>query len=229
MLMKKKLIQWFILMVSAFRFAKKKKQQDSAISLPYLLHSIESLPLKSFIACYTGQGLQSLIISGHPTEEQLQEQFRNITLEYHDLIASEQSKAYVALQKQVIRIAGRIMLLNAVFPVYLNNRNEELKKIMSKNGFHFQKEQSEKLLNKLFVAYMKSLYAELSNKEKDVDKLIKEGSSTEQATRETFINNIIAMGKEGYVIDLEKVMTDVYALTLKAYNELMGAKIKAAA
>ncbi len=198
-------------------------------SLPYVLHSIETLPLKYFIDCYTGKGLSKLAIRGKAPYTKLQQRFSEITTDYFDLIQSEQSKTYVLLQKQVIKLAFTINQLISIMRVYSVTKNPELKKIMSRKGFYFQTDIPDHLVLKQFEGFIKNMEIDLKNRQQDVAGLVRAGSEDEASTRETFLNNIIYMAREGFVVHLETVSTEMYALTLRSFNTYIEAKIEAAA
>jgi len=228
--MKKRLTQLYILMVQCINFVKSKLPDKwrKQISSAYILHNIETLPLSAFIDCITGRSLQGLIISGKPSQDILKLKFDSITIDYYDIIGGESNTIYAGLLKRKTRLQSKQTQLYAIIKIYLLNKSPELKKLMSKNGFYFEKDLPDNILIKKYEAFAKGMAIDLEHVEKDIANFLKSnGGDGKPVTRETYISNIISMAKENFIVDINKSTAEYYALTFKAFNQFM--EIKAAA
>jgi hypothetical protein len=68
---------------------------------PVYYKSCAELPLNKFIDCIVDGNLQALTIAGFPTQEQLQDAWANILLEYSDLMGTTEYRMYVQLYKDI--------------------------------------------------------------------------------------------------------------------------------
>lgn len=80
-----------------------------------LYSSIHSLPLHRFIDCIVDGNLHSLIITGKPTELDLQDTWNNILSEYTEAIGNNEYRLYISLYKEVSQLKITYsQILNAV-------------------------------------------------------------------------------------------------------------------
>ncbi len=230
--MQKKAIQLlsFIQKIKKFSFANWKNLQSKKKQplLVYSLHSLKTLPLKTFIDCYVGDNLEGLVISDNCTKEVLQLHFNDLLMEYYDLVGSKESQVYLSLQKSIIKLIHKVNLLIPVVDIYLKYRSDELKNLISKLGFYFQKEYSNELILKQFEGFIISQKVEIEKKQKELNALVKVSIDEQKASRETFITNIVYMAKENFNVNIETDTVEVYAIKLKLFNNYVEQKIEAA-
>lgn len=205
------------------------ENNPSLTSQPFTLRNISNLLLNDFIRCYTEEDLSPLIISGKPTKVQLQKQFTDIAMDYHDLIGSAETRTMLMMRKKYIRQEAKIQQVVFFTHAWLLRPNKELKEKIKKLGFHFDSNKSAKLILDSLDHHLKAWKIDLEVIQKDIQNYLKKKQVTEKVTRKTFLENIVAMKKEGFDVDLMKTMTDEYAVAVNAYNQLIETRQQQAA
>ncbi len=178
------------------------------------------MTVTAFIDCYTGEDKSAVVLQGRATVEEQEAAFRDVLIEYYDLIGNSETKRLSSLQKSISRIAMQVILL----PVYMDGwqlfKNKDCKSLMGKCGFYFESNSPENVVKTRFEGFLTSKLLELKNLQSEIETLQQEGG--ERPSRETFLVNIAEMAKSGYRV----IMTDtveMYAATIKAYREFIKA------
>lgn len=73
--------------------------------------SIIDLPLRNFITCAVDNNLYALIITGKPSDLELQLAWEDIQQEYSDAIGDSEGKLYLSLMKDIIIIDAKHQLI----------------------------------------------------------------------------------------------------------------------
>lgn len=68
-----------------------------------IYRDINSLPLYLFIDCMVDDKIHSLVISGNPTPEELQDAWADILMEYNEVMADNEGKLFFSLHKQILQ------------------------------------------------------------------------------------------------------------------------------
>ena len=191
-----------------------------------LLHDLTTIPLDSFISVYLNKEYALLIKSGNPDELELITHWNDLLLKYFDLLDSEQSSAYLGMQKQIWHLSFKMQAVSIMFSVWLISRNEDIKTMMSKRGFFFDKNSPENIIVNQFDGTIKNWNNQIKIVQKQMDEMEAESTSI-KVTRETFISNIVDMKKEGYNVSLQD-STEMYAVTLRKYKQYITHKYKSA-
>lgn len=76
-------------------------QQPTESQSPRLYHSINQLPLSKFIECDVDKNLSALIISGFPSQVELQIAWAEIQGEYADAMGDHEHSLYIRLQRDI--------------------------------------------------------------------------------------------------------------------------------
>ena len=194
-------------------------------SLPCLLLTIDKLTLAKFIHCSTTNDLTQLIDTGTATDAELEIHFNDIKIAFADLKESKNTLHFSNIQKQIVKLTYKIQFVATMLSVYFISKSDVLKKLISKQGFYFDATHTEELITKKFEGYCTNISIDIANKNKELQNLLGEDNGA-KPTRESFINDIIQLTKEGYKIDIDTTMTDVYALSIKSYTQFLEAKQK---
>lgn len=229
--MKTKLRQLFIKMRKAGTSPLQAQPGSNPLSTSpaFTLRSSKNLLLNHFIDCYVENKLELLIISGQPNEQELKAHFYDLLTEYHDLIGSIQNKTILSYRKRLVKIREKIKQVIFCTHIYLVKRDPALKAILSKYNFRFESHLSDANVLKLLDSHVRNWNVDLEIVIKEIEQYNEKNKSDTKASRKTFLENIVAMKKEGFDIQLNSTMLDEYAVAVNAFNQLIEAKRKAAA
>lgn len=72
-----------------------------------LIQNLRDINLRDFIHCYKSKDLEKLIIDGTPTEEELQDAWDKLRMDYIDLTGGVKQKTYFGLLKLLISLRAR--------------------------------------------------------------------------------------------------------------------------
>jgi hypothetical protein len=196
--------------------AKSNLQASTQTSLPCTIHSIDTILLKDYCKLISTKDLNILVVQGEASEAELTERYELIASQYYDLVGGDKQKIYVGLVKQKLQLIRRRNLLVAAFSFYCNNQTKDVKQVLSKLGFHFAEDTHDDKLISLFNAFVTSLDLEVQRRDIDLKKLYPDADG-EVANRETYINNIVRMAKEGFKVDFNTDTLEYYAITYKLF------------
>jgi hypothetical protein len=105
-----------------------------AQSLGMLYQHITELPLRNFIDCSVNDNYHALVISGHPTEQELLFAWSNIQQEYADAMGNHEHRLYITLFKEVtilkITLQTIHCLIEILQEVYYEPYAAELNKLL---------------------------------------------------------------------------------------------------
>jgi hypothetical protein len=113
---------------------------------------ITELPLSRFIDCTVDDNLYALVISGHPSQEQLQLTWAEMQQEYADVMGDNEHKMYVILYRdiKVLEITLQLIhwLVAQMKEVYYAEFANRLNRLLN-TTFKFDHTQPEKYFNEL--------------------------------------------------------------------------------
>lgn len=229
--MKTKLKQLFTSCRKAGTLPQHQQQSSSVLptSLPFTLRKISELSVNDWIRCDIENDLSVLIISGNPTAEELQLHYNDIAIEYHDLIGSSATRNMLMMRKKMIRLQYKIKQAIYCTNAYLYKRDKRLKEILSSLNFRFESSKSDQHILKLLEAHVKNWTVDLQKMQADIDTYVQKNKSADKVTRRTYLENIVALKKEGFDININATMLDEYAVAFNAFNQIMEAKQSKAA
>lgn len=198
--------------------------------------SCKTLSLARFIPAYCNSNYSGLIISGEPTQEELQAAWNEILFDYSALIKNENSDYIFRLAKEIAlthwhityvdnccRMGGEDTLAGILHFRYDEDLIKELKKLGYKLTATFG---TEKYFDQLSMinSLCKTKLFDLDELTQEHDRLVKTKSGKKQ-TEDEFMSTIIMLSKhQGYDIDAET--TTVYKFTVIFNNYLTYKKIE---
>lgn len=208
-----------------------KKQQLQQVFIPCELYrTCSQLPMDKFITCFVDKDLSVLIISGTPTEKELQQSWFNIQEEYGELIKNEELnhtndiiKEIAVLQNKIFRIS---LCAEALQYVYCHDLVEELRE--QHIPFEFNPDMPEEYLNDIrkTVDRTRGLNLKLKLKQQELeDWYAQHASHKEEVSREQF-DAVLATLTEfnGFLVDESKITVAMYARLFNHYRAKMIAQ-----
>jgi hypothetical protein len=106
---------------------------------------------------------------------------------------------------------------------YLRTKSTEVKGLMAKQGFFFDKDIPDQLLIKKFEGFIKHIEMNIEHREKDIAEFEKDSSGT-KVNRESILRNIVEMGKHNYRVDVSTATAEFYFITAKAFSDFVEAQ-----
>lgn len=184
--------------------------QTDALTLPQanqtgILHrSCKALPLFNFIECYCNNDLTYLIISGEPTEAELQDAWNEILLEYLGLVKNEKSSYLFDLGKRITLLQYHIQHINDAVEIlhykYDSDIAGDLRGMGYKLSAEYNTEEYTKQLD-MIVSKCKTRVFELGELQDEYKRLDDTVTGTKQ-TEEDFNLTIASLSKhQGYHIN----------------------------
>jgi ribosomal protein S15P/S13E len=202
--------------LSKFRLWKKKPLKKTA-SLPLnIYHTCANLPLSKFISCICDNDLNSLIITGTASNEQLEESWILILSEYQELKDDTiDSVTQIRLTKEIKRLKNHLFLVDTCVHYLTFRYSESIAKSLQKLGYTFKPKSTipSKYINELTAVVNRSntrfieLQQNISQLKKEIDKL-QDGI---KITRSDFENKLI------YIEEMQKVSYDMDKLTVQKF------------
>lgn len=156
--------------------------------------------MDKFLDAYIDGNLKSLIISGNPTEQEINEAWAGIYEEYVDLMGDKNQKFYLEVSKETMILKAKIALIeSSIFllsKIYIKQVADRVVKILGGkfNFDFFNKEAYEKDIQGLKIR-SKSLSIEYKLKQSQLETLEAEQKG-EKPTRDLFI--VIFINLRGY-------------------------------
>lgn len=212
---------------------------SSLTSSCLLRRTCSEVSVAVFRKAHCHKDFAGLIISGTPTQEQLQQAWEEIIFEYSGLVRTDMGESLHELSRQAGELKAHIIYVeHAVKVLKLRHYSgqepnaeivEELKAIGYYGDYdHTRPEAYLQQLNavnslcktKVFdLGMLEDEYSRLSN--------TVEGK---QQTEEDFLKNVVMLKKWGYKIDMNETMMDEYAQAMNLYiREVSQHKNKTAA
>jgi len=139
--------------------APQSKPEPTVLGTPNLYRKINKIPFDKFEDCYVDNDLSSLIISGTPTQQELQECWDVMHEDYIYAIGDSEQKLYLRLYKEVSELTTRIHLIRRIIEVLYNYRVKKMEDILNKelkSSFKFDSSKPEEYDKLLQKAYSKS-------------------------------------------------------------------------
>jgi hypothetical protein len=147
--------------------------------------------MDKFLDVYIDENINSLIISGKPTTQELLEAWSNIHEEYVDLMGDNNQKYYLQLSKEAMVLKAKIALVESsiylLSEMYVKKIADRLVKMLGGSfKFDFKNKKSYQKDIQGLINRSKSLHIEYKLKQSQVETLEQEQKG-EQPTRESFI------------------------------------------
>jgi len=164
-----------------------------------LYHTISDLPLDRFVTCVCDGDLSALIITGAPTEIELQAAWETIYEQYIDALKDKDQMYILKLTKQINALEFDIKLIQLCIKRLSVEHSPEvlsqLKKVISVPG-KFNPEDAEQYAKDLSVAITrsKSLILDIENKKGELSRITPKNAS-EKMDRGSFDGLIVKISK----------------------------------
>lgn len=171
--------------------SKQKKQENSTTSSLRLYQGISDLPLTRFIDCSVDGNLYALVISGKPTEEELQSLWDKIKLQYADVIKDAEYKLYASISNELARLEITYSEITSALRELKNYYTKEFAGKVNewlRSSFKFNVELPDDYDNDLKRAgnRSKGIKLDIDLKKMTVEAMKKKFDSKGAATRESF-------------------------------------------
>lgn len=167
-------------------------------TLPKWYQSINSLPLNRFIDIIVDENILALVISGRPTDEQLNKAWEDISLQYADAIKDNEYKLVTSLQKEINTLTITYNLIQEAIKTlkdfYTKQFAVELNALL-KSSFKFDIRFPDDYDNDLKRAKgrSKGILLQLQIKQSAYDAIATKRNSGGKATREYFSGILITL------------------------------------
>lgn len=188
-----------------------------------LYHDCSKLPLDRFIDCLVDGDLQQLIISGAPTDSQLQEAWDKLYVEYCNLSQDGSYNETFEVMKVINDLRAKITIVDSIIEhlkIYYDKQLIEILNTFALRCNIIESDKGEVLINKLnlVVARMKKWFPQLSQKEKQLEELRKK--NTGKIDRSYFDDCLEAMSEaKGYQVEASKITVSRFCRSLVKMNE----------
>lgn len=185
--------------------------------------NITDLPLNKYIECAVDGNLAALIISGYPSQEQLESAWLEIAEQYADMMGDAEHKLYIKLYKELIilnieyqQILSLIKVLTLVkFELFEQKLNEILF-----TNFSFTTNR-EKELDTCF-RLSKSTLLKIDMKKAQLDGLKDKGEKKGKGpTREYFQSILITLSDHSKYPVLDSITTFEFCERLKRFTQFV--------
>ena len=189
-----------------------------------MYQSIHKLPLHKFIDCIVDNNLHSLVISGKPAEQQLQDTWNGILSEYSEAIGNHEYKLYIGLYKEITilkltydQINNAVSLLQVTYSEYLCKQLNKLLKTDFRLNWKDQASYQEQLLK--CIRRSKAIKIQLDLKIMQFEAIQKKHESKgEPRGREYFVSVLISLSDHAKYPIHDTITVGEYCERLKRFN-----------
>jgi hypothetical protein len=196
---------------------------ETATQLSKWYLSITDLPLNKYIECVVDGNISALIISGYPTQEQLEAAWLEIAEQYADAMGDAEHRMYIKLYKELVylnieyrQILGLIEVLTMV--VY-KPFEQKLNELLFTN-FSFTTNR-EKELDTCFRLSKSTLF-KIDMKKAQLDGLKEKGEDTDKTpTREYFQSVLITLSDYSKYPVQETITTYQFCERVKRFTQFV--------
>ncbi len=199
-------------------------ENASSLKTLFLLYNdCAKLPLDRFIDCLLDNELSQLIISGTPTQEQLQEAWDKIYVQYCQLSQDGSYNEVFEIMKEINDLRSKITIVKNVIDHLQLSFDKELVDILNVFALRcniVESDKGEMLVNKLnmVVARMKKWFPRLSMREKELDEL--RNKNIGKIDRSYFDDILEAMSEnKGYQVEASKITVSRFCRSLVKMND----------
>lgn len=165
-------------------------------------------PLRAFNQVLSGGSLQPLIISGEPTDEQLEEAWGNIYSEFSEIIKDKTTDLHFIAIKQATAKRHKISYLSVLLQVYAQTPTPEFTALIEAEGF--------RTFESAEQTY-KSAYGKLKKMQDDLNFSEKQQVKKEAQDFELVISELERY--QGYQFDQDKMTVKHFANIYKRFKE----------
>ncbi|MCW3108481.1 MAG: hypothetical protein JWQ09_2987 [Segetibacter sp.] len=202
-----------------------------------LIDSAKICTIAAYMSCMFDNDFKSLILEGDPTEDEIQEAWENINLEYLELssggntaevtaikeveeikIKLETFEIYLLLQHRSMSLLGypffrgiKVLGDRVDFPLKWNGEREDFIKQLKKVEV---RSKSLKLKLQIAESRLEAIRQVSKDKEKN-----KSSDSRKSKLREGFITILVTLPTSGYVIDRNKTTMEDLAVMIKQFTK----------
>lgn len=201
-----------------------KKSNIKSNTSYHLYDNCSKLPLDRFIDCLIDNDLQQLIISGVPTDQDLQEVWDKIYVEYCQLSQDGSYNEVFEVMKEINDLRAKITIATDTIK-YLSELNYDKDLVDILNVFALRctitaEDAGDILINKLntVVARIKKWFPRLNQKERELDELRKKNIGK---IDRTYFDDVLEVMSEvkGYQIESSKITVSRFCRSLIKMNE----------
>lgn len=181
------------------------------------------LPLDRFIDCLIDNDLSQLIISGTATQEQLQQAWDKIYVQYCELSQSGSYNEVFEIMKEINDLRAKITIANNTIAFLQLNYDKDLVDLLNTFALRCDVKEDDKgevLIDKLnmVIARMKKWFPRLSMREKELEELRKQ--NTGKIDRVYFDDCLEVMSEaKGYQIEASKITVSRFCRSLTKMNK----------
>lgn len=194
-----------------------------------LYRTCSQLPMDKFIHCFVKKDLSVLVISGHPTEKELQQTWFNIQEEYGELIKNEELHHTSDIMKEIAVLQNRIFRISlcaeALQYVYTNDLVEELRE--QHIPFEFNPDKPEQYLNDIAMTVdrTKGMHLKLKLKQQELQDWYQSHESSQEVSVDQFEAVLATLTEfNGFFVDERQITVTMYARLYNHYRAKMIAQ-----
>lgn len=185
--------------------------------------SITDLPLNKYIECVVDGNLSALIISGYPTQEQLEAAWLDIAEQYADAMGDAEHRMYIKLYKELVYLNieyKQILSLIEVLTIVVYKPFEQKLNELLFTNFSFTANR-EKELDTCF-RLSKSTLLKIDMKKAQLDGLKEKGDDTDKTpTREYFQSILITLSDYSKYPVQETITTYQFCERVKRFTQFV--------
>lgn len=177
------------------------------------------LPLNLFIQCVVTQKLHGLIISGKPTDEQLNEAWGNINQDYQDLTEDHDGDYLLGLFSNISYLDERLRIIYNIVAYLEIKRSEGLILLLQEMGFDFEYSEESLLTDlKLTVSQAKFDKVNLEMQQNELKELQSKGKQPTEYDYDSILSTLSKY--QGYQLrSKDLTVTEFIAILNRFKNE----------
>jgi hypothetical protein len=196
---------------------------ETAIPSSKWYRNIADLPLIKYIECVVDGNLAALIISGYPSQEQLESAWVEIAEQYADIMGDAEHKMYIKLYKELvilnIEYQQILSLIEVLTMVQYKPFEQKLNELLFTN-FSFTNNR-EKELDTCF-RLSKSTLLKIDMKKAHLDALKEKGENSDKTpTREYFQSILITLSDHSKYPVLDTITTFEFCERVKRFTQFV--------
>lgn len=194
-----------------------------------LYDSLHTLPLSIFIECVCDNNLDLLVISGKPSQKDIEDCWFNLWYQYVDLNEDNEGVYILQLKKEVALLNHKIAVVDCAVLILRSLYVTELVKALKEYGITgvlkpSHPEYSKSLDRVLAIMAPKKLSLQIKMKEVEDYETNSERGIIDRSYFDNMINRISKFQK--YDIDPNKLMTSRFVLLIRDYLRFVTSKQK---
>lgn len=181
------------------------KEEESEKQSNTFYSSAYTCPLTVFIDLVCDDNIQALVISGTPTNEELEEARISIINKYYEISNNEESSSIYNETRNYYKLRNQITGFEVCLKLVCLERYENCISFLCDNGLKCKAPEDEKQKEKLIKKIDMLLKSKLIKLKESSNKINKKGTKTEKPTREYFNKLIVTISaSESIKMPLDK-------------------------